>query len=225
LILDALLTASSEDPAIKNALAAVLADDPKLMIQVLNSIPKLLLSAHQDFVVQLLQSWLPQYPRLPMRAREPVASALATLAATFLKKSKRKDAQDRLLNLLSHSMAESISKMMESQALDLFWVFARANDLARSLSGSAHVSPFAARLITSSMEKAAAGTPAGSLLEALALNVGMTRLATPGEQTAFDPNVHEDLSGGLLPNDAVVVRTSGWALNGKPIQRAGVAAV
>jgi hypothetical protein len=221
-ILQALLSASRDDLSVKHHIGSALTSDPRLTRHFLKSIPKLVAAGHQDFVFNVLESWLPRYAGTALRAREALGSSLAVLVIALLKKPKRNEEHNGLLDLISRSLADCIPKIKESGDAEHFWIFARAADLVQSLSASMHVSYFGAGLVASAIEKASTGGSADAVLEALALNLGLIQVGTPGEKVAFNPEIHEDVLGGLLPNDPVVVRTTGWSLDGKLIRRANV---
>jgi hypothetical protein len=221
-LLQAALSASKDDAGAVGRIGAAVTGNPKVMAQVLKSFPKLIASEHSEFAFYLLKDWLIRYPSLSPRARESLSVAVTGLALAVLKKPKRNESQQKLLDILSRSLSGSLSKMKDSDDLDRFWIFGRASDLAQSLSDSCHVSPFGARLVATAMEKVASGNAADSVLEALALNLGMNPVASAGATATFDPEMHEDVEGGLLAGDPVVVQAAGWAINGQPIRRAKV---
>lgn len=221
-LLQAVLGATKSDGSARARIVAAITGDAKLFAQILKVVPKLLTTEHSGFAFRVLEDWLPRYASQHPRARESLAAALTALALSVLKKRKRNEFQQQLLDLLSRSFANSLSRIKESADLNQFWLFARASDLAQSLSDSVHVSDFGARLVATAMEKAASGNPIGSILEALALNLGMNPVASVGETAIFNPEMHEDLKGGLVSGDAVVIQAAGWAINGRPIRRAKV---
>jgi hypothetical protein len=59
-------------------------------------------------------------------------------------------------------------------------------------------------------------------LETLGYNLGLRTIAEIGKQITYSPSVHEDIEGGLLPGNEVVVVACGWTFQGKPIVRARV---
>lgn len=54
-----------------------------------------------------------------------------------------------------------------------------------------------------------------------AFNCGMREYG--GDDSAYDPLLHEDCTGGLLPGDACRVTKKGWVYDGNTLLRAQVA--
>lgn len=59
-------------------------------------------------------------------------------------------------------------------------------------------------------------------LEVLSFNLGLRRIAVVGEDVAFNPLRHQDIRGGLLPDDRATVKTTGWQYGSRAIIRAQV---
>lgn len=67
-----------------------------------------------------------------------------------------------------------------------------------------------ARHILVAMSKVNHGLNPIQVLEALALNVGLEKVGSIGLRTEYDPKIHLDTEGGLLPGDMVNVINHGW---------------
>jgi hypothetical protein len=221
-ILQACLETAKGDKNARERLLKTIAADTKIVIGVVRSASKLLRTTHADFIGELLNVWAAAYSVLDDRSREPMSVALAGLCLTLLKKKKRSATEQHLVEAISRCLSAGLGRIMQQSDREGFWVFARASDLAQSTSESLHVTQYGAGLIASALEKAAAGMSCEALLRALASNLGMLAIGAVGETVQFDPEKHEDTTGGLLRNDAAVIKTIGWSLNGQVIRRAAV---
>ena len=222
-ILQSCLRGVEEEQTARERLIHTIADDPKLVANLLKAGPKLLRSRYANFVPQVLQRWATNFATLDGPMREPFAIALGSFWLALLKRKKRAPTEQHLLDALSTMCSDALRKISASKDSDRFWIVAKAADLVASLASGEHVTPYGAGLIASTLEKAAAGMSGQALVEALASNVGMTPIGSAGEQIVFNPEQHEDTSGGLLPNDVAVIKASGWSLGDRVIRRAAVA--
>ena len=59
-------------------------------------------------------------------------------------------------------------------------------------------------------------------LEATALNLGMRHIAAPEMIVEYNPELHEDVAGGLPPGASVIVLSGGWRYGQQTIERAKV---
>src|SRR6266540_3149639 len=80
----------------------------------------------------------------------------------------------------------------------------------------------AARILKIAFEETERGANALEVLEATAFNLGLRQIGEPNSIVAYDPHVHEDITGGLHPGDSVKVLRKGWSLDNAPIIRAKV---
>ena len=223
-ILQACLSAAEKEQAARERLISTFTDDAKLIANLLRAGLKLLRTRYADFVAQTLERWAPRFPQLEVVLRKPISTAVASLCVAILKQKNPPTTAEHLLGVLSGMSSDAVHRISESGDGERLWIMARASDLAASISGSPHVTVYGAGLIASTLQKAASGMSGEALLHALACNVGMTAIGSVGEQVSFNPEQHEDTSGGLLPNDAAVVKASGWSLNGRVVRRAQVSA-
>lgn len=78
----------------------------------------------------------------------------------------------------------------------------------------------AAKVLKIAFDHVQRGTDTLSLLESTAFNLGLRPFEEPGSRVRYDPLVHEDTVGGLLPQDEVEVTRKGWILGDKTVIRA-----
>ncbi|MEP6671819.1 MAG: hypothetical protein ABJF10_21845 [Chthoniobacter sp.] len=221
-LLQACLPIAKNHPPAFDRLWIAVTTTPKLLTQFIAGLPKAVTGPDGDVAMQLLESWLPAFPKTSPVAREELSGVLINLAGLLLRQPKRKEAQSRLLDALGRNVFPWLLAMEESQGASGFWLVARAEDLAQARKPSGNISHYGAGLLASSMEKAKGGLTADALLEALALNLGMEQVTTGGENVSFDPNFHEDTIGGLLAGDPATVSEPGWRLGDLLVRRAKV---
>ena len=216
-----LAIAKTHGPAFDRLRIAV-TTTPKLLVQFIGGLPKTVCGPDGEMAMQLLESWIPAFPKAAPAMRENFSGVLVALAGLLLRQPKRKDAQTRLLETIARAAFPWLLAMEDTQDTSAFWLVARADDLAKARKPSGNISHYGAGLLASSMEKAKAGLAAVALLEALALNLGMEQVGSRGESVSFDPNLHEDTVGGLLASDAATVSEPGWRLGDQLVRRAKV---
>lgn len=78
----------------------------------------------------------------------------------------------------------------------------------------------AAKVLKIAFDHIRRGTDTLSLLESTAFNLGLRPFDEPGSRVTYDPLVHEDTVGGLLPDDEVEVTRKGWVLGDKTVIKA-----
>ena len=195
---------------------------PKLLVQFISGLPKTVCGPDAEIAMQLLESWLPSFPKTAPPAREELSGVLAALASVLLRQPKRKESQSRLLDALARSTFPWLLAMEEANNTSDFWLVTRADDLAQARKPSGNISHYGAGLLANSLEKAKAGLAGEALIEALALNLGMEQIAAGGEEVSFDPKLHEDVVGGLLAGDHATVSESGWRLGDQLVRRAKI---
>ncbi len=195
---------------------------PKLLVQFIGGLPKTICGPDGEMAMQLLESWLPAFPKAEPATRENLSGVLAALAGLLLRQPKRKDVQTHLLDALARAAFPWLLAMEDAQDTSGFWLVARADDFTKARKPSGNISHYGAGLLASSMEKAKAGLAADALLEALALNLGLEQVGARDESVSFDPNLHEDTVGGLLASDPATVNEPGWRLGDQLVRRAKV---
>lgn len=78
----------------------------------------------------------------------------------------------------------------------------------------------AAKVLRIAFDHAARGTDILALLESTAFNLGMRPFGEPGSRVQYNPMVHEDTVGGILPEDEALLMRKGWTLLDKTVVKA-----
>ena len=84
------------------------------------------------------------------------------------------------------------------------------------------VNHYGARQLIQALRQLQRGVPQDTVFEALAKNVGLTPIGEPYAHSIYDPKIHEDSVGGLLPGKQVVCIARGWRFNDDIVMRAKV---
>jgi hypothetical protein len=174
-------------------------------------LPKLLLRHPTDEPARVLEKWLSTLSDIPAKRRVLVSGALAALCGALLLKNRRRPVEDWVLSLV----VNSIKRLALEIGADVegYWgVFPL--DASRSDNTGVYISPEAARLLVESLEKLEDSRyQATNVVEALASNLGLSKIDEPNAVVTYDPKVHQDVAGGLVRQQTAVVVRSGWRYN------------
>lgn len=174
-------------------------------------LPKLLLRHPTDEPARVLQKWLSTLSDIPAKRRALISGALMTLCGAILLKNRRRPVEDWVLSLV----VDSIKRLALEIGADVegYWgVFPL--DASRSDNTGVYISPEAARLLVESLEKLEDSRyQATNVVEALASNLGLSKIDETNAVVTYDPKVHQDVAGGLLKQQTAVVVRSGWRYN------------
>lgn len=212
------LLASECNEVLTEHLLSLMLSNSKLAENLLTIFPKLLSKPESGHALILLERALPQL--LETKARTgSLCGQFAILVGTTLKSDKPNSAERRLLEI-ANGLVLSTASRTSSFDLDRVWLTGSARAIQQSTPNDADLSSHGAKLLVESIEKANRGASIQGLLEALALNLAMTKQDAVGGIVLFDPEFHEDTEGGLLRGDKAIVLTSGWRLRGRIVGRA-----
>jgi hypothetical protein len=80
-----------------------------------------------------------------------------------------------------------------------------------------------AKMLAIAVENANRGFPAKEILSCLCFNLGLIRFGNQiDKQIVYNPIEHEDIEGGILPGEPVVVLEPGWMYKTDVLIRAKV---
>jgi len=154
--------------------------------------------------------------------REFLTAILARLATGILIAERRTPNADEVLALVRKAAQQlrSLSKGKEARAKT--WVFENLCAEDSPSDGKQCINMQGARYIALAFEKADQGFPTKEILGVTARYLGLLQIGKNGEAVRYEPLQHEDVDGGLLPGELVVVLESGWSFNGEAVMRAKV---
>lgn len=152
--------------------------------------------------------------------RRAYCGELARLLSGLLMAAKLSPAGLALLDKINEIADHLRNTTRDPKLLEVTWA---PEHLGRPTEASGtYVTLDGARRWALAYEDAVRAGAALGVLEALGLNLGLGRIAEIGQPLSYSPLRHEDVSGGLLPNDPAVAVTCGWHYNQRPIIRAKV---
>lgn len=190
------------------ALVDTLQRTPEAAAAFVQLLPKLVTRQSGDQAAKIVQKWLPTLPEIPKKRRTLVSGALAAVCGAILLKERRRPLEDGILSLV----ADAIKRLSLEVGADVdgYWgVFPL--DTSRGDNTGVYISPEAARLFVESLEKLEDSRYQPTLVvEALASNLGLSKVNEPRAIVTYDPKIHQDIVGGLLKNQMAVVVRSGW---------------
>lgn len=205
-------------------LAGVVRNDDKTLVKVLEMIPKALLGSEDGRLGELVPMLFENVDREKGVRRRQECGLLVELYGKLLGAEGEsvglRVALAGLDDLFRRfdSLAES-----EGKGSEPLWVVKAAGaptqtriDLLPALTLDQ------AKLLAAAVERLRENPGAIGVVEALAANLGLESVGASDGEVRFDPLVHEDMVGGMLPGDRAVIRRPGWKLGDYLILRATV---
>jgi hypothetical protein len=197
-----------------------LRDCPEAVCVFLRGLPKLVTKSVSVQAMQVLSGWLLHLNETPRMQRPMVSGALAVLNGGLLQKKRLKPTEESILRTVQQA-TQNLRLLIDNDPSG-FWAFLPVANPEKGVSKFA-ISPEAARLLVESLLKLQTGQyQATDVVEALALNMGLSQYEEKGARVSFDPSRHEDAAGGLLKGQSAEVVASGWQFQDAIILKAKV---
>jgi hypothetical protein len=106
---------------------------------------------------------------------------------------------------------------------DAIWLAGPVKLVAEVVSqGNANVTPQGARQLAQGLRALSSNPDCRAVFVAVAENLGLSPIGDPGVEVVFDPRLHQDLTGGILPGARVTVADAGWSFGDDVVLRATV---
>ena len=154
--------------------------------------------------------------------REYMTALLARLGCGILMQDRRGPQADEVLELIAQTMRR-LRNLTKDEAIQArTWVLENLGAGAEPAGGKIHVTIEGARQLALAFEMLAQGLPAKDVLTASTRNLGLTPFEKKGEVVIYNPLHHEDIEGGMLPEDNALVEEPGWSLEQDVVVRAKV---
>ena len=205
-------------------LVGMLKQSPKALALALGHLPgRVCDKALGGMAAQVIQGVFSELPETSGSVRRLGCAQLLRVVADLVSLPKSSvEVQDLLKGLAAVSKALRLTAS-SAELKAVTWVCERVDEDAPPSSRGTAVNSRGARLLAQTLVSVTSGADAPLALDALVRNVGMTPIGELGEPARFDPKIHEDTGGGLLPGDAVVIRRIGWRFERDTVLRAQVA--
>ena len=154
--------------------------------------------------------------------REFATALLARVGTGILLADRRTSNSDEVLALIRRVSRQLRNLTKGEAAQTKTWVFENVRVEDKLSDGKLFVNLQGARYVALAFEKVDQGFPAKEILSVTARYLGLSPIGKNGETVCYEPLQHEDVDGGLLPGEFVVVLESGWSFNEEAVMRANV---
>jgi hypothetical protein len=154
--------------------------------------------------------------------REFATAMVARLGTGILLADRRTSNSDEVLALIRKITRQLRNLTKGETEQSKTWVFESLHEEDRPSDGKLCVNLQGARYVALAFEKAGQGFDAKDILAMTARNLGLSPIGKKGETTSYDPLRHDDIEGGLLPGEAVLIEQEGWAIESETVARAKV---
>lgn len=222
-LLEALLRHSSPGSDGMVTLAEVVRLNPVLLRNILDALPQLL--ARKDAplaAAELVEQVFRGVGETDGAEREFMTAALARLGTGIVLSERRNAARDAVLEVIS-KFARLLRNRREDDALAArTWVFENLLPQGERTGGRVQITLEGARDLGVAFENLAKGFDASEVLKVTAQNLGLRPIGAKGEAVSYNPLQHQDRDGGMLPGDAGVVESAGWAHGSDVVLRAKI---
>jgi hypothetical protein len=220
--LDAMLRLADETvPA--DLLARHFRRSPAVLDRVLRNLPNKVGEKSVGPTAKLVAEQL--FNDLPLQsgqARRIGCAQLARFVAELLLMDLPVSQSRELIKSLS-MVSRSLRMTAATEALkEATWVCECMGEELPTATEGIGINAFGARHLVQAMVNVGRGTNPTAVLDALACNIGLQRIEQLGARVSYDPKIHLDFEGGLLPGDPVSVVKTGWRFERETLLRAEV---
>jgi hypothetical protein len=154
--------------------------------------------------------------------REFATATLARLGASIVLADRRTPNSDAALAVIRKMTRQLRSLTKGETARSVTWFFENLCGEERPADGTLCVNLQGARHIALAFEKADQGFAAKDILSVTARNLGLLPIGKKDDTAPYDPIMHEDTDGGLVPGEPAIILESGWSINHEAVLRAKV---
>lgn len=206
-------------------MAETIRTDPKTLDKVLGLLPQVLLGDEDGRLGEMVPMLFSDLPNLGGPQRSMGSGKVISLFGELLKEPARSSGKDAALDGLAalFEALEAQNSTVTDEGKEPFWVVRKTVKMKPVEPESAPSLNYEqAKLIGGTIERLRGQPNAIGVIEAMAANLGLKYFGKKDEEVKFDPVVHEDTVGGMLPGDRALVVRSGWMLGDQVVLRATV---
>jgi hypothetical protein len=221
--LDSLLKGVANQPTSSQRLVQLIRYSPKSLGSALRHLPaKVSDKAIGTVARQTVERLFEDLPQKSGNDRLEGCAQLMRMVAELLSVSRPGATVLELLKSLG-TLSRTLRLTATSRELrSVTWVSECLVDEAPNTAAGVGLNSLGARLLAQALVSVSQGANAQLVLEALAKNIGLCPIGEADGTGAFDPKIHEDTVGGLLPGEPVKVLRRGWKLDRETVLRASV---
>ena len=154
--------------------------------------------------------------------RELMTALLARLGTGILLAERKSSQSEAALVFIQKTNRQLRNLTREDTLQSRTWLFDNLCQDEEPADGRLHLTPEGLRHLAIAFAKAAQGFAAKDILILTARNLGLSSIGKKGEMVSYNPLIHEDVEGGLVPGYSVVIEESGWGVKQEAVVRAKV---
>jgi len=196
--------------------------NPKLLRHVILLAPKWIRHPHADVLPPLYVALMQDLPGSQRKQRAEASGRLLSLAGALVPVAEKSKSAGVLLHQLQQLGLKAWKDAAKTNERHRTWAFIQSGN--RTLTGDkdSELRPDQAKHLGIALMRARKGKDPLVELESAAINLGGVRFGEVGETTSYDATIHNDLDGGLLPGDPVVVVRPGLRYGGANLVKVDV---
>ena len=211
----------TDQTRVESAAERVLGDS-RLLGHVIDISPKWLDHPGADTLLPLYLALFRDFSMTSGRSRADFSGLLLTLAGKLVPIATSSGVVRELLDKLESHGARVWKGSQNSAVSGRTWIFLQSGkDLLESEERNS-LGPDQARQLVLAVRRARKGKDALIELESACANLGAEDLGSAGDHVEYDPAVHKDLKGGLLPGDEVTISRKGFRFSDDELVKADV---
>lgn len=222
-LLELALSLHPQNPGALATLASLAINDGHVCQAVMDQLP--VLSAKKTGngqCIEFIRTFLEQVINTHGDRRQCACAGIARVTAGILL-AKDPAKSREMLHTLQKGIGRIKTTTLDDEMRAVTWIMEPMKAPEQeSPTGTVHVTQAGARHLAIAFEKAARGFGANEILALTARNLGLTVLGQKGEQTSYNPILHADSKGGLIPGDQIEINEPGWMLKDEVVVRAKV---
>ena len=154
--------------------------------------------------------------------REFFTAELARLGTGILLAGRRTQISNEVLAVIQKQTRQLCNLTQNRDLKSRTWVLENLNGDNKPADGKISVTQQGARHVARAFEEAGQGFAAKDILTVLARNLGLVAVGKKDDAVIYNPIQHEDVVGGLLPGQSVLIEEAGWSINQEIVARAKV---
>ena len=205
-----------------NRLARLAQIDTRLLEGIQKSTPTWMNHGQANLLIDLCTGIHSDFEAKAGPKRAAASAQLLAFAASLIPLAEENRVAAEILQRLQAISLGVWKESAESPDRRHTWAFIQAGNIQLGAASEVPVSPESASILGLALRKARKGKNAITELESALVNIGLERFGGIGSKASYDPLLHDDTDGGLIPGDAVQLSASGFRYQGKIIVKAPV---
>lgn len=197
-----------EKPELASQTSERILFSPRLMQHALNSAPKWFRHPSAEPLVEIFKDWVSGLPGSTRKHRAELSGRLLTLAGALVPVADRSAAANKLLSELQTIGLQVWKSAADTENQHQTWTFIQSGTSLEA-DDKVELNSDQAKQLSLALLRARKGKDALTELESACVNLGASRFGEIGQVVTYDATIHNDLEGGLLPDDSVTIVKSG----------------